>query len=223
MCTVVEKSVYTCTVTVNPGEQPVKPENRAKRHDEIMQAAYEVLAEKGYGGTSMLAVAKRAAASNETLYKWYGNKQGLFRAMVENNAREAAILLRDSLENGRNPSDTVARAGSALLRLVTGDKAIALNRAAAADATDTGILGGTIVRSGRETIVPLLTQLFEQARVAGLMSFNDAATVTEIYVGLLIGDLQIRRVIGVQPTLKAKEIQQRADWAQRVIMKLFEP
>lgn len=201
----------------------MKPENRAKRHEQIMQAAYEVLAEKGYGGTSMLAVAKRAAASNETLYKWYGNKQGLFRAMVEENAREAAVLLRDSLESDRNPTDTLAGFGPALLRLVTGDKAIALNRAAAGDATDTGILGGTIARSGRETIAPLLTKLFEQARAAGLMNFDDAATVTEIYVGLLIGDLQIRRVIGAQPPLKAKEIQQRADRAQRMIMKLFEP
>jgi len=201
----------------------VKPENRAKRHEQIMQAAYEVLAEKGYGGTSMLAVAKRAAASNETLYKWYGNKQGLFRAMVEENAREASVLLRDSLESDRDPSDTLARFGPALLRLVTSDKAIALNRAAAADATDTGILGRTIARSGRETIAPLLTQLFEQARAAALMNFDDATTVTEIYVGLLIGDLQIRRVIGVQPPLKPKEIRQRAERAQRLIMQLFEP
>lgn len=201
----------------------MKPENRAKRHEQIMQAAYEVLAEKGYGGTSMLAVAKRAAASNETLYKWYGNKQGLFRAMVEENAREASVLLRDSLESDRDPSDTLARFGPALLRLVTSDKAIALNRAAAADATDTGILGRTIARSGRETIAPLLTQLFEQARAAALMNFDDATTVTEIYVGLLIGDLQIRRVIGVQPPLKPKEIRQRAERAQRLIMQLFEP
>jgi len=201
----------------------VKPENRAKRHEQIMQAAYEVLAEKGYGATSMLTVAKRAAASNETLYKWYGNKQGLFGALVEENAHEAAVLLRDSLESGRNPADTLARVGPPLLRLVTGDKAIALNRAAAGDATDTGSLGRTIARSGRETITPLLTQLFEQARAAGLMNFDEAATVTEIYVGLLIGDLQIRRVIGVQPPLKAEEIKQRAERAQRLIMQIFEP
>lgn len=201
----------------------MKPENRAKRHEQIMQAAYEVLAENGYGGTSMLAVAKRAAASNETLYKWYGNKQGLFRAMVEDNAREAAVLLRDSVESDRNPSDTLARFGPALLSLVTSDKAIALNRAAAGDATDTGSLGRTVARSGRETIAPLLTKLFEQARAAGLMNFDDAATVTEIYVGLLIGDLQIRRVIGVQSRLKPKEIRQRAERAQRLIMQLFEP
>lgn len=201
----------------------MKPQNRAKRHEQIMQAAYEIVAERGYGGTSMLAVAKRAAASNETLYKWYGNKQGLFTAMVEENAREAAVLLQDSLESGRDPSGTLDHVGPALLRLVTGDKAIALNRAAAGDATDRGILGRTIAKSGRETIAPLLMQLFEQAREAAVMDFDDAATVTETYVSLLIGDLQIRRVIGVQPTLKPEEIERRAERAQRLTMQLFAP
>lgn len=199
----------------------MKPENRVRRTEEIMRAAYEVLAERGYAGTSMLAVARQASASNETLYRWYGNKQGLFRAMVEENAREAAALLKESLAHGGDPDSTLARVGPALLRLVTGDKAIALNRAAAGDATDTGTLGPTIAESGRDTIAPLLVALFERARQSGRMQFDDAAAVCDVYISLLIGDLQIRRVIGVQPALKKNAIRDRAYRAQRLVMRLY--
>ena len=51
----------------------------------IEQAAYELIDEFGYDGISMLKIAKRAKASNETLYKWYGDKKGLFSALVETN------------------------------------------------------------------------------------------------------------------------------------------
>ncbi len=38
----------------------MKDDARSRREDQIEQAAYGLLAEKGYGGTSMLSIAKRA-------------------------------------------------------------------------------------------------------------------------------------------------------------------
>ncbi len=49
---------------------------------------------KGYAGASMLAIARQAKASNETLYNWYGDKNGLFRALVVRNAGEVRIAGR---------------------------------------------------------------------------------------------------------------------------------
>jgi AcrR family transcriptional regulator len=84
----------------------MREENRNERRDAIEAAAYELLATKGYLGTSMLAVARKAKASNETLYRWYGDKQGLFRSMVERNAEAVrrsleAALAAEGLPQGR--------------------------------------------------------------------------------------------------------------------------
>ena len=76
----------------------MKEENRLKRQGEIEQAAYALLREDGYGNISMLKVAKRAKASNETLYRWYGDKLGLFGALVAKNAEEAKRLLDAALQ-----------------------------------------------------------------------------------------------------------------------------
>ena len=57
----------------------MREEKKSLRQQQIEDAAYEVLEAKGYDGTSMLGIARQARASNETLYNWYGDKQGLFQ------------------------------------------------------------------------------------------------------------------------------------------------
>jgi AcrR family transcriptional regulator len=47
---------------------------------------FELLVERGYGGTTMAAVAERAGSSKETLYAWFGSKQGLFTAVIRRQA-----------------------------------------------------------------------------------------------------------------------------------------
>ena len=48
------------------------------REEEIEAAAYRLLEERGFAGTGMQAIAQAAHASNETLYRWYGDKTGLY-------------------------------------------------------------------------------------------------------------------------------------------------
>ncbi len=194
-----------------------------KRRMAIENAAYKVLADKGYKAASMLAIAREARASNETLYNWYGNKQKLFGSLVEANTRE----LRARLENQAEPliDMPIDRAltilGVLLPEVVTGERAIALNRAAAGDVHDTATLGKTIAQAGRQTIVPLVANLFEAARASRKLTFNDDDQIAEIWVSLLIGDLQIQRVIGVRPPLTPKQMQARAEQAASLIARLF--
>ena len=132
----------------------MRDENRVRRQGEIEEAAYEVLEKKGYAGTSMQGIARTARASNETLYNWYGDKQGLFKALVERNAANVKELLEAERSSGRDTFSTLQLLGPRLLKLLLGNRAVALNRAAAADAS--GELGETISRAGREVVLPLL-------------------------------------------------------------------
>lgn len=199
----------------------MRPEKQAERRRDIEAAAYALLAEKGYRGTSMLAVAKRAGASNETLYKWYGSKHDLFRSMVEANSREVTQVLRDGLGDGDDPLEVLRMISPRLLGLLVGEKAVALNRAAVADASETGVLGRTLAEAGRETVAPLIADVFARARADGALDYAEGDDIAGTYIGLLIGDLQIRRAIGVLRPLGDKEIRARADRAMRMIESIF--
>lgn len=191
---------------------------RADRQEKIEQAAYELLEAKGYAGTSMLSVATQAKASNETLYRWYGDKQGLFKAMVVRNAQAVKSLLEQELAAETAPLKTLRRLGPKLLGLVLGSRAIALNRAAAADPS--GELGAALTQGGRNSVLPLIAQVFQQARKAGVIQGLSTGDAVELYLNLLIGDLQIRRVIGALPEPTAAEIKRRADRALKTLQKI---
>ncbi|MDG1210166.1 MAG: TetR/AcrR family transcriptional regulator [Paracoccaceae bacterium] len=172
----------------------MREEKRSIRQQQIETAAYKVLESKGYGGTSMLGIAKQARASNETLYNWYGDKQGLFQALVTRNADEVKQHLQDELETDNDAPSILGTLGPKLLDLLTGDRAVALNRAAAADSS--GELGAAISQSSREAVFPLLKKVLERARDDGQLTFDQPADAVGLYLDLLIGDQQIRRVIG---------------------------
>ncbi len=199
-----------------------EPSYSERRRAAIEAAAYEVLAEKGYKAASMLEIAKRAGASNETLYKWYGNKQGLFRALVEANAREASRRLDAYLDHSVGSAlDTLEDVGVALLTTLTGDRAVALNRAAAGDVHDTGSLGPALATFGRKAVMIRLAALFRHARALGEINVRDAEEAAETWLSLLVGDLQIRRVTGAIGPLETAAAKTRSAEARRAVVSLY--
>ncbi|MEH6724701.1 MAG: TetR/AcrR family transcriptional regulator [Hyphomicrobiales bacterium] len=192
---------------------------RQKRHVEIAEAAYALLASHGYGGTSMLNIAKAAGASNETLYRWYGDKQRLFAEMVQDNAAAVKAELEASLKDDADPAAALGQIGARLLALLTSERAIALNRAAASDSS--GTLGATIAEAGRDTIAPLIGQLIVRLMQDRNSADNDTAEITETYLGLLIGDLQIRRIIGQMQPLSEADSAARSDRALTLLRRLY--
>ena len=188
------------------------------RREAIEKAAYTVLIRDGYKAASIFAIAKEAKASNETLYRWYGNKQGLFKALVERNAADARDLLADALSFHADPLQTLKALGPILLRVVTSEKAVALNRAAAGDVYDTQTLGAALSQGGRGAIVPLIARLLSDAHEAGALTLDDPAEAAALYIDLLVGDLQIRRAIGALEQPGEAELADRSDRALSVFL-----
>ena len=55
---------------------------RASTSRQILQAAAEVMADRGYAGTSLDAVAERAGVAKGSIYNNFGSKEGLFEALI---------------------------------------------------------------------------------------------------------------------------------------------
>lgn len=196
----------------------MRDDTRAERHRQIEQAAYKLVQARGYGGTSMLAIAKEAKASNETLYRWYGDKRGLFRMMVESNARTTTAALAAAISGGADPLTTLEEIAPILLSMLLGEKAVSLNRAAASD--ESGELGATIAAAGRDSVFPLIEALVQRGLETGALVAPSARTATDWFLSLLIGDQQIRRVIRAMASPTEAEIHSRATEAMTAFRKL---
>jgi hypothetical protein len=112
-------------------------------------------------------------------------------------------LIQD-LDRQRDPMQILEDISLKLLRLLTSDRAIALNRAAIADAS--GELGIALSKVGRERVLPLISKVLGQIKDQGTFGDLSLEEVTRLYMNLLIGDLQIRRAIGVMPAPNETEL-----------------
>ena len=74
-------------------------------HAAILDAAAALLAEHGYAGVSMEAVARRAGAGKPTLYRWWPGKAALLMEVYE---REKGSLLRAVPELGDTRAELLA-------------------------------------------------------------------------------------------------------------------
>ncbi|WP_425040963.1 TetR/AcrR family transcriptional regulator [Primorskyibacter sp. S187A] len=187
----------------------MKEHRKALRRAEIEAAAQEVLIEKGYAAASILDVAKRAKASNETLYRWYGDKLGLFAALVARNAAGGMAILTGTIAQDAPLEQRLEAFGRALLKGILSDSAVELNRAAAADAT--GQLGKSIAENGRDAVMPLLQKLFATSKPN--LTFASDMEAAESFIALLVSDMQARRIIGTLPSPDEAFIDARVDQA----------
>lgn len=58
--------------------------------ERILDSAAELFAERGYGGTTTRAIAERAGVNEVTLFRHFGNKQGVLVSLTERFAERSA-------------------------------------------------------------------------------------------------------------------------------------
>jgi len=83
----------------SPRSQPWKDQ----RHKQILNAAFDEFAERGYETTRLEDVAKRAGIAKGTIYLYFKNKELLFRAVLRD---QITHVLRDFAEYAENSSSS---------------------------------------------------------------------------------------------------------------------
>lgn len=199
----------------------MKEPDRAQRRDAILDAAAAILQERGYRGTTMLEVARRVSASKETLYTWFGNKSGLFQAVIRRNADSVRTVLEGHLDANAPVEEALVDVGRALAGLLLGDSAVAINRAAISEARSEPMLARILMETGREATLPFFVRYLEQCRERNLLDFDEPWEAAETFLGLLLGDMQIRRLLGVVDVPEIGDIEERAKRAAIKFLKLY--
>jgi AcrR family transcriptional regulator len=206
----------------SPASTADGPPGSPERRQEILKAAYDVLAEFGYRRASTLAIAQRAGASKETIYNWFGNKEGLFSALIASRAdRMNAALLETIERRDPSPDELLTQFGTHLLTLLLDPCTVTINRVAIAEAQHHPAFAHILVARGRATTGPLVAAWLDRKRQEGVLAFDNAMEAFDIFIGLLTRDLQMRVLLGVEPPPEAEFIAARARQAADLFMRLF--
>ena len=193
------------------------------RQQQVLTAALELLVEGGTALT-MTAVARRASCSKETLYKWFGDRDGLLTATVQWQAAKVRVPRVDRHRVERDElRQSIKQFARDLLGTLAGEISVTLNRLAVAHAGDPKMDLGTIVlENGRLEMGRRLKPVLEAGRDARLLRFDNSEEAFRTFFGLVVRDVQIRLLLGDDFTLSQDDIDRDAESATDQFFTLFE-
>jgi AcrR family transcriptional regulator len=205
-------------------EAPAETQGEAltARQQAVLDAVLSLMVEKG-SGLTMTAVARRASCSKETLYKWFGDRDGLLTATVQWQASKvrAGNFDRQKLDAGAL-RESLKRFAANWLEVISSPTSIALNRVGVSQAAARdGNLGSIVLANGRFAIGQRMMPVLEAGREAGLLDFDDAETAFRTFFGLVGRDIQIRLLLGDPLTLGKAEIARDAARATDQFLTLY--
>jgi AcrR family transcriptional regulator len=207
--------------TAQPDPTPSPLANLEPRRRCILEAAYQVLMERGYSGASTLEIATRARVSKRELYAEFGNKSGILRALIAATAARMQLPLATAEIRDRDDLATVLVSyGTTTLSELTSPHVIAINRLAVAEAGRSSELGEILDDTGREPNRKALIDLMAKAQAAGVLGPGEPEAMAGQFFSLLLGDLTMRLMLGVAHRPGPKEIAKRAQAATRAVLAL---
>ncbi len=190
----------------------------SKREQEVLAAVLDLMVEEG-DGFSMASVAKKASCSKETLYRWFGDRDGLLTATVKWQASK--VILPSFQERDLTLEDYVIALrefASSWLTVLTGDVSIALNRLAVSHAGNgKSSLGRIVLENGPFAIKTRLIPVFQLGNEAGFINCDPEEAFRDFF-GLVVADTQIRALLGEAHRPSEPEIQK---FAQRAVEKFL--
>jgi AcrR family transcriptional regulator len=192
------------------------------RQQAVLTAALDLLVEGG-DALTMTAVARRASCSKETLYKWFGDRDGLLTATVQ---WQAAKVRVPHVDRHRLDADilraNIEQFARDLLGTLAGEISVTLNRLAVTDAGGQKRGLGTIVlENGRLEMGRRLKPVIEAGRDARLLRFDSSEEAFRTFFGLVVRDVQIRLLLGDDLKLSAAEIDRDARAATEKFLSLY--
>ncbi|MBB4185632.1 TetR/AcrR family transcriptional regulator [Sinorhizobium terangae] len=194
-----------------------------ERQGAVLEQALRLLVDGGEKALTTAGIARAANCSKESLYKWFGDRDGLLSAMISYQASKVRTLDVSAgaldVEGLRRHLVAFARD---LLDVLAGDVSLALNRLAIGQASREGSkLGHMLQERGRRQIGRRAGALLEAGRKAGLLAFDDAEEAYGALYGLVVSDWHLRMLLGEEPSEMKKGFSRRAERAVDAFLTLY--
>jgi AcrR family transcriptional regulator len=203
---------------MKPGEE--KAEGAAVRK-RILGAALSAFMEGGYAQTSTLEIATRARVSKRELYSLFGSKEAMLVACITERAQrlKAPADLPELLDR-----ETLAQAltafGTKLLTETTDPVVVTVFRLAISETVHAPKVAQALETIARRPTRDSLQVIMANAKSAGLF-VGDPDAMTEMFFGLLWGDLMTGLLLQVANRPSASEIARRARQATTAFLHLY--
>ena len=165
-----------------------------RRRQAFQQAARELFTDQGFEQTSLAEVVERAGGSLATLYKLFGNKEGLLDAVLSQSRDLGHDAILRHARSQLPPGETLHRIGTELSRIYLDPSNLALVRIVIGRSIcNLDFARGFFDQSQMKTKLAL-RELFQRWRDAGIAMNGDPVMLADLFLSLLVFDFQIQAI-----------------------------
>jgi AcrR family transcriptional regulator len=163
--------------------------------DKILDAAIELFAQRGYTATTTRAIAEGAGVNESTLFRRFGNKQGVLKALGGRLDERSADTAVQSLPDPADVRGTLVALAREEIQTAFRDQGVALRLAFDARAVPEV---GELMGEGPRANLQGLAVYFRDRRAAGAIRNDiDPEVLAEAFSSLTSSYVMYRVVIGV--------------------------
>lgn len=191
-----------------PAGKPSSEGNPESRADEtrqrIIEAAAQVFGEKGYARATTRALAAAAGVNEVTLFRHFGNKQGLFAAVTEKYAGPAVTTALEAQFSGDYHRDLLT-VGSQLMQMLLERKEVL--RMMLCEASHFPEVQAVMVENPRQ-IRRMLARYLEQQIERGLVRSLHPEATAQAFAGMLFSYAIMWEILGdsIEPEITTEEL-----------------
>ena len=175
----------------------------------ILAAARAEFFTNGFSATTIEAVAARAEVSKVTVYSWFKTKENLFGEVVKAECSQMRKnFVVENLEDMRL-RDILIFAAQGMLDFLMRDEMVRFERVLAAEVNRDPKIGEYFLDNGPRVLLGDLTNLLHVAIKRGEIQSEDVTASAEMFVGLIMGRLDLFLRYGHKITMTDEEKKNR--------------
>ena len=161
----------------------------------ILEAAKKSFLAHGFGAVSVDAIAREAQVSKATVYAHFANKEELFGAVIGLECERRFALFSAEELDPNEAGASLRVLGRRFLDLILSPDAVALHRIIVGEVTRFPVLGEVFWNAGPERNLRQIAEFMAAAAAAGSLALDAPRRAAEEFVGLVRGEVQLRRLL----------------------------
>ena len=162
------------------------------RVERILEAATEVFTEKGYQHARLSEIVARAGGSLATLYRVFGDKEGLAHTIIERRLHDLNQRLQDLNLSGLPPELALRQAAERIADGMATAESRVLHRIVIGEGQSFPGLRDWFFDHAVASVRGSLSEYFEQEAAAGRLKIASPLMAASQFFMMLFGDLVIR-------------------------------
>lgn len=162
------------------------------RVERFLDAATEVFTEKGYQHARLSEIVARAGGSLATLYRVFGDKEGLAHAIIQRRLEDISARMTDLNLSGLPPEQALHQAAERIAESMATAESVVIHRIVIGEGQSFPGMRDWFFDHAVAAVRGSLSEYFDQEVAAGRLKMASTAMASSQFFMMLFGDLVIR-------------------------------